>query len=86
MAAPEVPPSHDTQYLDARARVFGWQVVRDRDRLVLSLPDHTVHAVFWHDGGFRYARCTGPGAGGTELTLTQTIEFLREHGATTPPL
>ena len=84
MAAHEVPPSHDTYYLDATARTFGWEVTREGENLTMSLADRTVRAVFWHDGGFRYARCTGPGSSGTELTLAQLVDLLEEHGTPAP--
>ncbi len=49
----------------------------------MSRQDRTVRALFWHDGGFRYARCTGPGAAPVELTLHQVVEVLEGHGINT---
>jgi hypothetical protein len=85
MAAHEVPPSHDTFYLDATARMFGWEVTRHGDDLTMSMPDRTVQALFSRDGAFRYGRCTGLGSSQAELTLTQVVDLLEEHGKPTTP-
>lgn len=51
----------------------------------MSMPDRTVQALFSRDGAFRYGRCTGLGSSQAELTLTQVVDLLEEHGKPTTP-
>ncbi|MFJ9948319.1 hypothetical protein [Kitasatospora sp. NPDC091207] len=86
MADHGLPLSHDAFYLDATARMFGWHVARETDEsLVLSLSEWTLRALFWHDGGFRYARAKGPGGADVELALREVLDVLEEYGSAKPP-
>ncbi|MEV7780141.1 hypothetical protein [Kitasatospora sp. NPDC088351] len=86
MADRDIPLSHDAFYLDATARMFGWNVTREADEsLMMSLFERTVRVVFWHDGGFRYAWATGPGSEAMELALPEVLDVLEEYGSATPP-
>ncbi|PYC79974.1 hypothetical protein C7C46_13550 [Streptomyces tateyamensis] len=85
MADSALPLSHDAFYLDATARMFGWHVTRESDEtLVLRLTDRRLRALFWHDGGFRFARATGPGSGDVELGLREVLDVLEEYGTAQP--
>ncbi|MFF1785632.1 hypothetical protein ACFVX9_04130 [Kitasatospora sp. NPDC058243] len=85
MSERELPLSNDAFYLDAAARMFGWDVRRGADEaLVLSLSEWTVRALFWR-GVFRYARATGPGTSDVELALREVLDVLEEHGSPEPP-
>ena len=71
-------------YLECAARGSGWEVSREGEDLRITLADHMVQALFWHDGGFRFARCTGAGSSAAELTLPQVVALLQEHGQPSP--
>ncbi|WP_037603731.1 hypothetical protein [Streptacidiphilus rugosus] len=72
----------DAVRLDATARSFGWRVYWEKDGgALISKGPWTLLARFDHDGAFRFARARGPGAGGSELTLTQVVDTL-EHWTT----
>ncbi|MFH8386699.1 hypothetical protein ACH4E7_38225 [Kitasatospora sp. NPDC018058] len=77
--------SHDAFHLSETARGFGWDVTRDNDILTMSLLDWRVYAVLRHDGGFRYARATGPGSTAVKLTLQEVLDVLEEYGSPAPP-
>ncbi|MQS16411.1 hypothetical protein F7Q99_30480 [Streptomyces kaniharaensis] len=84
--ADSVPPlNHDAFRLSETARRFGWDVTRDADVLTMSLLDWRVHAILWHDGGFRYARATGPGSTAVKLTLQEVLDVLEEYGGPALP-
>ncbi|WP_033825604.1 hypothetical protein [Kitasatospora sp. MBT63] len=82
----ELPLSEDQADLYAWAGRTGWQVDRAgggsgaAERLLLSRPQWSVEAVFSHDGAFRFARASGPGAPPAELDLPATLDVLEHEG------
>ncbi|BFV56488.1 hypothetical protein KCMC57_up15920 [Kitasatospora sp. CMC57] len=90
-AEPAVPTSRDQALLLEQASLYGWRAQwqlpeheRATERLLLTLRDTSLTAVFSHDGSLSFARLTELGTATTELDLSGALAVLRDHAGAPP--
>ncbi|GAA1183061.1 hypothetical protein F4556_001574 [Kitasatospora gansuensis] len=83
---PTVPTSRDQTLLLEQAHLYGWKPQwqlpeheRATERLLLTLEDTSLTAVFSHDGTLSFARLTELGTATTELDLPAALAAMRER-------